>query len=417
MRIGSLFTGYGGLDMAAEAVLGGHAVWTSDIDPGACKIIAHRMPDAPNLGDITKVDWIAAEPIDLLDAGWPCQPFSHAGKRLGAADERALWPEVARAVRALRPRYVVLENVAAIASAGELARATADLSTLGYVGQWRCLRAADAGAPHGRARIFILATDADSGRQWHGPGGAENLRKGEPQPQWSIATDTLGGGRDGRAGQLGSGRRAEPAHSGNGTAADARGEGLAFGRVKSDRDERATPERGGSELAADARGEGQQGVGRLQPIGRDPDGRGGADVAWGAYERAAAADADRLGRDGRRLSDEPELGERTEGHGRRRDISPEGRGGVAWGAYEPAIRRWERVLGRPAPAPTEASRRGTQRLSPAFVEWMMGLPAGWVTDVPDLGRNQQLRALGNGVVPQQAAAALRLMLAQAEAAA
>lgn len=75
------------------------------------------------------------------------------------------------------------------------------------------------------------------------------------------------------------------------------------------------------------------------------------------------------------------------------------------------MRRWEAISGRPAPSPTEAGPKGAQRLSPAFVEWMMGLPEGWVTDVPGLTRNEQLKALGNGVVPQQAAAALRSLLA------
>ena len=82
-----------------------------------------------------------------------------------------------------------------------------------------------------------------------------------------------------------------------------------------------------------------------------------------------------------------------------------------WADYTAAICRWEGVLGRPAPAPTESGRTGAPRLSPAFVEWMMGLPAGWVTD-PAIGisRNDQLKALGNGVVPQQAALALDVLL-------
>ena len=84
-----------------------------------------------------------------------------------------------------------------------------------------------------------------------------------------------------------------------------------------------------------------------------------------------------------------------------------------FGVYSPAVQRWETVIGRPAPAPTELNAKGRPRLSPAFVEWMMGLPAGWVTD-PDLrlSRAQQLRLLGNGVVPQQAEHALRVMLAR-----
>jgi DNA (cytosine-5)-methyltransferase 1 len=74
------------------------------------------------------------------------------------------------------------------------------------------------------------------------------------------------------------------------------------------------------------------------------------------------------------------------------------------GAYEPAILGWETILGRPAPQPTETGTRGQPRLSARFVEWMMGLPAGWVTDLP-LTRAAQMRLLGNGVVPQQAIAA------------
>lgn len=81
------------------------------------------------------------------------------------------------------------------------------------------------------------------------------------------------------------------------------------------------------------------------------------------------------------------------------------RGVADWGAYAPAVHRWERVLGRPAPAPTHPSKTGKPQLSPVFVEWMMGLPEGWVTDV-GITRSQQLRALGNGVVPQQAAYAV-----------
>src|SRR5690606_41760271 len=89
-----------------------------------------------------------------------------------------------------------------------------------------------------------------------------------------------------------------------------------------------------------------------------------------------------------------------------------------WGDHAPAIARWEAVLGRPAPEPTEPTGRdGAHRLSPAFVEFMMGLPSDWVTDPaiwegmkPSTARNAQLKALGNGVVPQQAAAALRWML-------
>ncbi|MFJ2225606.1 DNA (cytosine-5-)-methyltransferase [Streptomyces anulatus] len=88
---------------------------------------------------------------------------------------------------------------------------------------------------------------------------------------------------------------------------------------------------------------------------------------------------------------------------------PPSPGEARWGRYAPAIARWERVLGRAAPAATDA--RG--RLSTVFVEWMMGLAPGWVTAVPGLSRAAQLKALGNGVVPQQAAGAVRLLLDRA----
>ncbi|MEV7389452.1 DNA cytosine methyltransferase [Streptomyces sp. NPDC091215] len=78
--------------------------------------------------------------------------------------------------------------------------------------------------------------------------------------------------------------------------------------------------------------------------------------------------------------------------------------------YGPAIRRWERITGRMAPCPTEPGTRGNRRLSPAFAEWMMGLPAGWVTDVPGIPRKEQLRVIGNGVVPRQAHHAYGLLL-------
>jgi len=80
-----------------------------------------------------------------------------------------------------------------------------------------------------------------------------------------------------------------------------------------------------------------------------------------------------------------------------------------WGDYAPAIARWEAILGRPAPEPTQTSSKGNPQLSARFVEWMMGLPEGWVTDVPGITRNEALKALGNGVCPQQAAQALRVM--------
>jgi hypothetical protein len=90
-----------------------------------------------------------------------------------------------------------------------------------------------------------------------------------------------------------------------------------------------------------------------------------------------------------------------------------GRSTVAWGEYEPAIRRWEHVLAHPAPPPAEPGPSGRPRLSAAFAEWMMGLAPGFVTEVPGIPRTRQLKIIGNGVVPQQAALALRLLISAA----
>lgn len=85
--------------------------------------------------------------------------------------------------------------------------------------------------------------------------------------------------------------------------------------------------------------------------------------------------------------------------------------GGRWGEYAAAIARWESTIGRRAPEPTMISQRtGKPQLAPAFVEWMMGLPEGWVTSVPGLTRNEMLSLLGDGVVPQQAAYAFRFLL-------
>ena len=82
-RVGSLFTGYGGLDLA----VGGELAWYSEIEPAACQVLEHHFPGVPNLGDITKIDWTQVEPVDVITGGYPCQPFSTAGNRKGKKDK------------------------------------------------------------------------------------------------------------------------------------------------------------------------------------------------------------------------------------------------------------------------------------------------------------------------------------------
>ncbi len=161
LRIGSLCTGYGGLDLAVHAVLGGQLVWYAETDRHAQTVLAARFPGIPNLGDIRTVDWTGIPPVDIVTAGFPCQNISDAGKRDGITGaQSSLWTAVADAVRVLRPRLVFVENVAALLRRG-LDVVHADLAALGYDTSWTCLRASDIGAAHRRDRLFLLATRQD----------------------------------------------------------------------------------------------------------------------------------------------------------------------------------------------------------------------------------------------------------------
>jgi DNA (cytosine-5)-methyltransferase 1 len=146
------------LDIAASAVFGSVPVWYADNATPAIRVHAHHWPSLPNLGDVKSVDWSTVEPVDLVTAGYPCQPFSYAGQRKGDQDDRHLWPYIAEALRVLRPGIVILENVAGHRSKG-FGDVLGDLAEMGYHAAWGSVRASDVGAPHGRDRVFIVATD------------------------------------------------------------------------------------------------------------------------------------------------------------------------------------------------------------------------------------------------------------------
>src|SRR5690606_40192712 len=104
---------------------------------------------------ITAVPWEDVPPVDIVTGGYPCQPFSVAGKRKGTSDARHLWPNIAHALRVLRPRYAFFENVANHLRLG-FADVLADLAELGFDAEWTTVRASDVGAPHQRRRLFVL---------------------------------------------------------------------------------------------------------------------------------------------------------------------------------------------------------------------------------------------------------------------
>ena len=356
LTLGSLFSGYGGLDLGISSVLDTETRWVADNDRGPRAILAHHWPDVPNLGDITTIDWARVEPVDVICGGSPCQDPGVGGARAGRAPGTrcGLWEPMIHAIAAIRPRLVVWENVrgslsAPASSAADeenahdyrpcvysradeahsdmvddegrlgdqstgpvlraLGRVLGDLAGIGYDAQWCGVRAADIGAPHNRLRIFVAAYPVGLGCAWAG-----KARNRKPRP----------------------------------------------------------PDSGGIPVA-------------LLPTTR-------------AYDFAATPGAPAANR-------HCEQGRGSLGG----VIGFEHITNQDWGKYAPAIRRWESVMGRPAPAPTVLTEGGKPKLSPQVAEWHMGLPAGWVTDVPGLSILAQIKALGNGVVPQQAAYALDLM--------
>ena len=140
MQIGSLFSGAGGLDLAAEMVFGGRVVWQAEIDPAAAKVLAHRFPGIPNLGDITEVDWSTVDQVDVLCGGFPCQDVSSAGRQAGLrpGTRSGLWLEMANVIDQLRPRLVVIENVRGLLNARADRRVELPGDAMGAAGEWSC---------------------------------------------------------------------------------------------------------------------------------------------------------------------------------------------------------------------------------------------------------------------------------------
>ena len=160
ITIGSLFSGIGGLDLAVESVTGGRVAWQCERDKYARSVLARHWPGLPIFEDIKKLH--DAPAVDALCGGFPCQDISLAGSREGIehGKKSGLWREFARIIREIRPRYVFLENVAAITTAG-LGIVLGDLAACGFDAEWGCLRACDIGAPHIRNRWFLFGWLAD----------------------------------------------------------------------------------------------------------------------------------------------------------------------------------------------------------------------------------------------------------------
>lgn len=166
-QILSLCSGYGGLDIAVEDFYGAQTAYYCETEPACLEVLAGRFPTALNVGSLEELKTGTIE-ADIITAGYPCQPFSLAGKRKGENDERHLWPVIRATVSNVRPARVVLENVSGHLTSGGTA-VIRDLARMGYSVKWGTVRASEAGAPHQRKRLFIVANayGMGAGRDGH----------------------------------------------------------------------------------------------------------------------------------------------------------------------------------------------------------------------------------------------------------
>jgi len=161
LTFGSLFAGIGGFDLGFERA-GMVCKWQVEIDAYATKVLEKHWPNVRRHDDVRTWPQPDTERVDVICGGFPCQDVSYAGKGAGLDGERSgLFFEAIRVVRELRPRIVVLENVAALLARG-MDRVLRELAKIGFDAEWECLPAGAFGAVHGRDRIFVLACDTDS---------------------------------------------------------------------------------------------------------------------------------------------------------------------------------------------------------------------------------------------------------------
>jgi len=172
MTVASLFAGIGGIDLGLERTGLFQTAWFCERDPYCQRVLEKHWPGVPIYSDVREIDDSCPE-VDVIAAGFPCQPVSHAGRRKAQDDERWLWPEVERYVRVLRPRGLLLENVPGLLTAG-FDDVLGGLAACGYDAEWDCIPAAAVGAPHLRDRVFIIATPMADAPQLQRDGGDDN---------------------------------------------------------------------------------------------------------------------------------------------------------------------------------------------------------------------------------------------------
>lgn len=184
----SLFAGIGGLELGLERA-GMTVVGQVEIDPFCRQVLQKHWPDVPKHDDVrTAIQWWESEPrphVDLICGGFPCQPFSLAGKQQGLADERWGWPWMRDVIDAVRPSFLIVENVPALRRDTEAFHIIlSDLSALGFDAEWDVVSACTLGASHRRRRLFVVAYPAGAELQGlHETRGRINLQSA-PRDVW-----------------------------------------------------------------------------------------------------------------------------------------------------------------------------------------------------------------------------------------
>lgn len=388
LRLASLCSGYGGLELALRILdVDFETVWFAEVDAKAAQVMASHHPGVPNLGDIRLIE--DAPSVDIVTAGFPCQPVSQAGKGKGINDERWLIDDVCRVASRVGAQWLILENVPGILSANQglaFSRVASALAENGFSAEWTCVRASDVGAPHKRLRWFCI--------------GYTDSVVGEASEAFAGRSGTVG--KQGEvAGVVGS-------------------DGSSCSEEASDAD------KSGREARCDSGC--SRKCARKEPLGHSSSPSDPYCGGYGAQENCAGVGRvdgsyEDVAQDGQRtreifghrneetVSHSRCFVEQVQAQGQQPTIKEFGSDGEdgedAFGPYQQAVTRWEWVLGRDAPYHVDEQ----SRLNPCFVEWMMGIPEGWVCNTIK-GRTHQLKILGNGVVPLQAAFAIEMLLDQ-----
>lgn len=374
----SLCAGIGGLDLGIKRVFPSvRTIAYVEREISACEILGSQMEKGNlDLAPIwTDVKTFPADSfrgkVDIVSGGYPCQPFSVAGKRRGTEDPRHLWPYIARIVDAIRPRICVFENVRGHVRLG-LSEVLGELRGLGYRVRAGVFSAAEVGAPHRRERVFIMAYSS-GGETWErigaefqetqsrGKAGDSSPRAGSPDRLEHTARLT---------------EREPDDETGTKSRQDARE--MSGGRRSSRADS----------ISERLQGYAGDGAGSHEP-GRVAQGQDGSACAGGVLENTVS--------------------ERRRGGGIRHGESPTARDETEAQTAGPCP-GWPARPGEPQHE-WEEPRTIDRKLNPSWVAQLMGLPSDWV-EVEGLTREMKLRALGNGVVPQQAEHAIRCLSGQ-----